>query len=192
MSTIVPLFTTLLQKLNYNPPKDLIDYINQYYQQNKYTVRERSSRLGWQSSPHNIQQLQPVYDYIKQHIYLNCNIKLGNAWININHQGAYNVTHIHPNCDYTFVYYITDSMAAIKLQAPNMYERYNHLVSVDKEYEQQYGMSTEYTVLPVKGDILIFPSYVPHRVEPNLDSQHRISISFGGNCIDCERIVPRQ
>lgn len=192
MSTIVPLFTTLLQKLNYNPPKDLIDYINQYYQQNKYTIRERSSRLGWQSSPHTIQQLQPVYDYIKQHIYLNCNIILGKAWINVNHQGAYNVTHIHPNCDYTFVYYITDSKAAIVLQAPNMFERFNHLASVDKQYKQQYGMTTEYTVYPSMGDILVFPSYVPHRVEPNSDSSHRISLSFGGNCIDCKEIAPRQ
>ena len=191
MSTIIPLFTTLLQKLNYPPPKDLIDYIQQYYQQNKYTARERSSRLGWQSSPHNIQQLQPIYNYIEQHIYLDCNIKLGNAWININHQGAYNVTHVHPNCDYTFVYYITDSTAPIKLQSPNVYERYNHLVSIDKELKKQYGMSTEYTVYPNKGDILIFPSYVPHRVEPNQDSTHRISLSFGGNCRDCDRIAPR-
>ena len=189
MSTIVPLFTTLLQKLNYDPPKDLIDYINQYYQQHKYKGRQRSSRIGWQSSPHNIHQLQPVYDYIQQHIYLSCNIKLGNAWININHQGAYNVTHIHPNCDYTFVYYITDSKAPLILQSPNLYERYNHLVSIDKQYKQQYGISTEYTIKPSKGDIIIFPSYVPHRVEPNLDSQHRISLSFGGNCIDCKDIA---
>ena len=183
MSTIVPLFTTLLQKLNYDPPKDLIDHINHYYQQNKYTVRERSSRLGWQSSPHNIQQLQPVYDYIKQHIYLNCNIKLGNAWINVNHQGAYNVTHIHPNCDYTFVYYITDSNAAIVLESPNMFERYNHLVSVDKQYKQQYGTTTEYSVYPSKGDILIFPSFLKHRVNKQMTDVPRITCSFNINTI---------
>ena len=191
MSTIVPLFTTLLQKLNYDPPKDLIDYIDQYYQQHKYSVNQRSSRLGWQSKLHYIQQLQPVYDYIKQNIYVSIDIELKKAWINVNHQGAYNVTHIHPNCDYTFVYYITDSKAPLILETSNVYERYNHVVSVDQQYRQQYNILTEYKVKPNKGDIIIFPSYVPHRVEPNKENHHRISISFGGVCIDPKHITPR-
>ena len=66
---IVPLFTTLLQTLNYDPPKDLIDYINQYYDQHKYRGKQRSSRVGWQSKLHKIQQLQPVQDYLQNNIH---------------------------------------------------------------------------------------------------------------------------
>ena len=181
MSTITTLFPTLLQTLKYDPPKDLIDYINEYYQQYKYRGQERSSRLGWQSSIHPIHQLQPIH----QHIHDNVDIKLtmADAWININYQGAYNLTHIHPNTDYTFVYYPYDHNTSLVLECPNMHTHYNHSYYQSKHTKEQYNLYLEYKIQPIKGMLLMFPSYVPHRVEVNKLPQDRMSLSWGANCI---------
>ncbi|AOV59768.1 hypothetical protein N231010_069 [Synechococcus phage S-CAM4] len=180
MFMITPLFPTLLQTLNYNPPKDLIDHINQYYQQYKYRGKQRSSRLGWQSKPHNIQQLQPIYQHIHDNV--DINLTLNDAWININYQGAYNITHIHPNTDYTFVYYPYDHNTLLVLDCPNMYTQHNHLHYQSNYTKQQYNLSLEHKIQPSKGMLLMFPSYVPHRVEVNTLPQDRISLSWSANC----------
>jgi len=180
MSTIVPLYTTLLQKVNYDPPKDLIDYIDQYYEQYKYRGVQRSSRLGWQSKLHKIPQLQPVQDYLSDNLHTSP-LVWSNAWININHTGAYNISHIHANCDYTCVYYLTDECSNLILEHPHLYEQYNAVKSVNDELKEQYNIKLVYKQQPSKGDLLIFPSYVPHRVEPNTSNNIRISMSWGGH-----------
>ena len=185
---ILPLFTTLVQKLNYVPSDELIDFVHHYYSINKVKLKLRSSRNGWQSPPFKILPLAPVYKYIEENIYLNCDIRQTKAWINVNTPGAYNVTHTHPNSDYTFVYYLTDSDAPIVLDCPDTFARYNHIVSVKKEYATQYGIQTGYRIQPKKGDILIFPSYIPHSVETNLSDTDRISISWGACCLNCGKI----
>ena len=181
MSTITPLFPTLLTELNLNPPKDLIDYINQYYQQYKYRGKQRSSRLGWQSNPHNIQQLQPIHQHIHDNV--DINLTMTHAWININYQGAYNLTHINPNTDYTFIYYLSHHNVELVLDCPNMYTHYNHIKYQSKHTKQQYNLSLEHKIKPTEGMLLMFPSYVPHRVEVNTLPHDRISLSWGANCI---------
>jgi uncharacterized protein (TIGR02466 family) len=181
MSTITPLFPTLLQTLNYDPPKDLTDYINQYYQQYKYRGKERSSRLGWQSKVHNISQLQPIQQHIQDNVGID--LTFHNAWININYQGAYNITHIHPNSDYTFVYYPHDHNTSLVLECPYMYTHYNHIIYQSKHTKEQYNLALEHKIQPSIGTILMFPSYIPHRVEVNPLPHDRISLSWGASCI---------
>ena len=193
MSTIVPLFPTLLLKLQIDPPKDLIDFVHTYYKQKKYTPKQRSNRLGWQSSTLDIPQLQPVHQHI--HDNTTIDLALGPAWINVNHTGAYNVTHIHPNCDYTFVYYLTDNNAELVLDCPNMYAYHNHQHIQTQQTKQQYNLGLEHRIQPTKGMLLMFPSYVPHRVEVNTNTESRMSLSWGGDCINnihTKRIHPRQ
>jgi hypothetical protein len=43
-------------------------------------------------------------------------------------------------------------------------------------YDDLFLNKIEYT--PVIGDLLIFPSYLPHSVNPNNNSKDRISIAF--------------
>ena len=181
MSTITPLFPTLLRTLKYDPPKDLIDYIDQYHQQYKYRGKERSSRLGWQSKAHNIPQLQSIQQHVQDNV--DINLTMLHAWININYQGAYNVTHIHPNSDYTFVYYPYDHNTLLVLDCPNMYTQHNHIIYQSKHTKEQYNLSLEHKIQPSIGTILMFPSYVPHRVEVNTLPHDRISLSWGASCI---------
>ncbi len=184
MSSITPLFTTLLQTLNYPPPKDLLDYVHEL---NPLLSVERSNRLGYQSKSHRITQLQPVLDYINQNVYTK-ELRHGEAWVNINPTGAYNVSHIHPNSDYTFVYYLTDDNSTIYLTHPHLYEQHNHLLSVQPEVRQTYSLEHYHTISPNKGDILVFPSYVPHHVESNNKYTDRISISWNSDSTRVPRV----
>lgn len=178
MSTIVPLFTTLLQQLNYDPPKDLLDYVQEYYEQYKYRGVQRSVRLGWQSKPHKIPQLKPVQDYLSDNVYTTP-LMYGNAWINVNHTGAHNVTHVHPLTDYTCVYYLTDACSCITLENPHPYEQYPTVLATKEQIKKQYNIKPKHRITPSKGDLLIFPSYVPHSVEVNTKKETRISLSWG-------------
>ena len=181
MSTIIPLFPTLLQKLKYDPPKDLIDYIDQYYEQYKYRGKQRSSRVGWQSKLHKIQQLQPVQNYLDLNLHTSP-LVWSNAWININNTGAYNISHIHANCDYTCIYYLTDQCSDLVLEHPHLYEQHNAIQAItDEQLIEQHNIKMVHKLQPSKGDLLIFPAYVPHRVEPNISTNLRISISWGGH-----------
>jgi len=181
MSMITPLFTTLLQELNYPPPKDLIDYVHQYYEQYKYRGVQRSVRVGWQSKLHKITQLQPVQDYLSDNLHT-CPLIWSNAWMNINHTGAYNISHVHAATDFTCVYYLTDECSTLVLEHPHLYEQHNAIKAItDEQLIQQHNIKMVHKLQPSKGDLLIFPSYVPHRVEPNMSSNDRISMSWGGH-----------
>ena len=177
MSTIVPLFPTLLLKLEIDPPKDLIDFVHTYYKQKKYTPKQRSNRLGWQSSTLDIPQLQPVHQHI--HDNTTIDLALGPAWINVNHTGAHNVTHVHPLTDYTCVYYLTDACSCITLENPHPYEQYPTVLATKDQIKKQYNIKPKHRITPSKGDLLIFPSYVPHSVEVNTKKETRISLSWG-------------
>lgn len=176
---IEPLFPSLLLRLNYDPPLDLIDYVDHYYEQHKYRGTQRSNRLGWQSHPHTIDQLHPILQFIDLNTYTTP-LTHNEQWININPLHGYNITHTHPNSDYTFVYYLTDDNVSINLVHPHLHEQHNHYISLLPEYKQQYPSGHRVSITPNKGDILMFPSYIPHYVTSNNKST-RISLSWNSN-----------
>ena len=188
------LFPSLLQTLNYEPPQNLIDYCIQYYEKNKYRSVQRSIRLGYQSQLINIPELKPVHDYIDEHS-ITRGLIHGKQWININPTGGYNNSHIHPMCDYTFVYYLTHTTVPVVLTHPHLYEQVCHSYSLQKDISEKYTMDTVHSIVPKKGDILMFPSYLPHHVEVNHELEDRISISWNSDSMNVPRVfrdTPRQ
>ncbi len=181
------LFSTLLQTFNYEPPKELIDYCYRLYEQKKFQSKQRSIRLGFQSDGHVIDELQPILDYVDENT-ITTKLIHGEAWVNINPMGGYNVGHIHPNSDYTFVYYLTHTKVPIVLNHPHMYEQVTHTCSLTKGISEQYNMKSCYYITPKLGDILMFPSYVPHHVESNNEMNNRISISWNSDSANVPRV----
>ena len=90
--------------------------------------------------------------------------------------------------DYTFVYYLTDDNVDIHLQHPHVYEQHNHYISLLPEYKEQYPSGHMVNISPSKGDILMFPSYIPHFVDSNNKSTKRISISWNSDVKDLPRV----
>jgi len=99
-----------------------------------------------------------------------------NYWFNINHRGNYNNSHRHPNSYFSVVYYV---------KVPNnsgdiVFERPDHMMDylpIVVPNENTWG---SYTFTPEEGMLLVFPSYLNHRVEMNKaeGDDERISIAL--------------
>ena len=94
-------------------------------------------------------------------------------WGNINPKGGFNFTHVHPSGWMSGVYYI---------QLP---EKNNEIVFQDPrsarmmDFQRSSLIKDEYfSHYPKVGELLLFPSWLPHFVTPNTSDQNRISISF--------------
>jgi len=102
---------------------------------------------------------------------------LGNMWANVNPSGAFNMPHMHPNSLWSGVYYIKtpENCGSLKIEDP----RFASLMSMPNRKEPWPAhCAREVSYEPVAGRLLMFPSYLMHRVEPNKSDDIRISVSF--------------
>ena len=102
------------------------------------------------------------------------------GWININREGNSNVRHCHPGCFVSAVYYVkvppNMKGGEIAFHDPRgpavaMYET----PGIDLPWVGN-GMGIPFS--PVTGQLLIFPSWLEHRVAPFTGAGERISIAF--------------
>ena len=107
--------------------------------------------------------------------------KIDNMWVNINNYGHSNTNHIHPNCLLSGVFYPSQSYpencGEIKFRHPA-----HDIMGYDWDSQQinytKYNSLT-YKLSPISGHAIIFPSWLVHKVEPNLNKNFlRVSMSF--------------
>ena len=107
---------------------------------------------------------------------------LGNMWANINYPGSYNKTHIHPNAQWSGVYYV---------KVP---KNSGHLFVEDPRPGPNIMLPRRLKGIPrglwhvvgypaIEGQIIMFPAWVPHSVHINESKEKgekgwRVSISF--------------
>lgn len=101
---------------------------------------------------------------------------LGNLWININNEGDYNTSHYHPTSILSGVFYLSDENSKI------IFERERDTTHWMLDYIGS-GNSNDITrrsieFEPKKNSLLLFPSWVYHRVEKSNSKKERISIAF--------------
>lgn len=94
-------------------------------------------------------------------------------WGNINPKGGYNLTHVHPTGWLSAVYYVTlpEGCHGITFEDPRpakMMDFQNSCLVDDLYFNHQ----------PQVGQLVLFPSWLPHFVNPNPTEENRISISF--------------
>jgi uncharacterized protein (TIGR02466 family) len=145
-----------------------------------------SNQGGWQSPPLQgdhlvlnslfIEILKAAEQYRKIISY-KYPLKLVNLWINVNGYKDYNVEHIHANSVLSGAFYLTSNNSDIVFINPSSkfinYEWGNNVIENYNEYN-----SPVWSIKPLENDLLLFPSWLSHRVEPNLSKKNRISISF--------------
>ena len=158
--------------------EDLVDYFYDFSSKNESS--SHSNLGGWQSNSlmHLEQSFKPFMDlmwntlepYVQKITDESCvmlELYLHNLWFNINGTNALNTLHTHPHSIYSGVMWI---------KAP---ENCGNLVMVDPSAHNMFGVvPTEYEFQPVEGNIILFPSHVPHYVKPNNSDEDRISVSF--------------
>ena len=151
---------------------------------NRTEGERRSNRNGWQSDTFLWKQdiFKPLLDEALSATQMIAK-RLSNKelpqmvvramWGNINPKGGFNFTHVHPSGWLSGVYYI---------QLP---EANNEIVFQDPrparmmDFQRSSLIADEYfSHHPKVGELLLFPSWLPHFVSPNTSDQNRISISF--------------
>jgi len=186
------LFPTLLHRgslpisVKINPPLIKHCYkLKKEWEEKKEPSLNRSVKKGWQSRP-NIQELPELKDFVKclqdatNYVFQTMKVPreqnipmLDTVWYNVCPKGGYNETHVHPGAFLSGVYYLKKPKEAgdIVLHDP----RKGSLCS--REPNHIVRGSTQ-RIDAKEGDIIIFPGWLEHSVEPNFDEEDRISISF--------------
>ena len=164
---------------------ELIDYV--------YKMREKdpvgntiSNRGGWQSSYFTLDN----QDDVLQNFLSNClskfpsiekSVKLfAGAWININPTGAFNTKHSHPTSNLSGVLWIKcpENCGNIIFENPNSFAAHLEVACYTEDFRNNNCIFNTYWFPPIEGRILVFPSYLEHRVDFNKSNEDRISVSF--------------
>ncbi len=100
------------------------------------------------------------------------------AWININQKGHFNYSHDHPGSLFSAVYYVKGGAdkGELELKTPII----PHTYTISNEMVGSFNAFTGHAMVipPVTGDLLIFPSWLLHRVNMSQSEEERISIAF--------------
>ena len=99
------------------------------------------------------------------------------AWVNCNPPGALNTSHNHDPFDgiyWSGVFYVDvpSNSGSIVFEDP----RQNLVVSNDRKY--LHGARKDFSIIPSENLMVMFPSWLYHRVEANNSDLTRTSISF--------------
>lgn len=117
---------------------------------------------------------QAVVHYKKEDVIFNrhnqvkkCKI---HSWINVNKPYSRNVLHSHTQSHFSCVYYIQGSNTGnLRLINPA-----NLLGNCNKSAP----FVRDLIFSPSDGDLILWPAWVPHEVEPNMSSRERINMVF--------------
>ena len=97
-------------------------------------------------------------------------------WANINATGSGHKIHSHPNNFLSGVYYVETHEGADTI---NFHDPRAQASIIRPPVTDLTAENTDQVVVKVKnGDLLVFPSWLPHSVDPNGSGKPRISISF--------------
>jgi len=175
------------EKLNIKN-KPLIDYLLKLKKQDK-KGRKISNPTGWQSFDFDLNQ--KLFLELSKQIEINF-VKYVNSiplhgeqfiikemWGNINRYKDYNVPHIHGGSVISGVYYLKIPAESGRICFYNpASEGIDYLwAHCTKEFTQQNSSIWKMDV--EEGDLFLFPSWLKHSVDPNLNKKEdRISIAF--------------
>jgi len=95
---------------------------------------------------------------------------LMHLWANVNQQGGYNIIHNHSGSLLSGVIYIQcQGTGFVEFYPANYLNKINHPLWL-------YNGTRK--IDPLEGDLIIFPSYLMHFVEPNPSKLSRINLAF--------------
>ena len=147
-------------------PQELVDELYQgaYKLKERYPSENKSNQGGYQTPPLEWKNFHPQgIEYIDKIIGDIFKFKVDGWWYNINGKGHWNIPHVHSDCDFALVWFLTDSDDLLNLVNPFPY-RYNDNKNI--------------VVKAKKKDIVMFPSDIQHFVMPNQKNTDRVSISM--------------
>lgn len=133
------------------------------------------NNIGWLEEKLKDTVNKAINYYLGEDPTLNNKLKLFNkpeidSWTNVNNTGSVNKLHTHEKWNFSAVYYIqgTDTGALNLLNPANTLLTCNPLSPF---------MNT-FSFDPKDGDLIVWPSWLPHEVEINKSTRQRINIVY--------------
>jgi uncharacterized protein (TIGR02466 family) len=103
-------------------------------------------------------------------------LQITGCWANVNSPGAAHRMHAHPNNFLSGVYYARVRPGGDTI---NFHDPRPQTGVIRPPVTELTGANTDMTVVRVAaGTLLLFPSWLPHSVEPNASAELRVSVSF--------------
>jgi|TARA_R110000796_G_scaffold252621_1_gene388870 uncharacterized protein (TIGR02466 family) len=180
------LFTTSVWRSKiFNDKLDnlIINYLENEKQNNK-EGRKHSNAGGYHTEfiPLDNPIFQLLGESLTPHIEESWKLKnffFYNGWIIENSKGHFNMPHIHSLSAFSGVYYLKTNKDSGNLYFENPNQiiemmEYKNL-SIDKEHTD---LKPSHGIIPKDKDLILFPSFLRHGVEPNLSESNRIIMSF--------------
>ena len=169
--------------------KELSNYIYSLQSKDRKGLK-RSNKGGWHSENFQLtdqNSIQFKFALKVQEYILNAfqnfgwkiknkNIRISEMWAIINKKNDFNVIHTHPNCYLSAAYYVKapTNCGKFEVEHPNTAKKYAF-----PEIETKNELNLEVASIEIEeGDLLLFPSYLPHKVSQNFSDEDRIVISF--------------
>ena len=191
ISKDINIFNTFIYsfKLNFNL-NDLYQYCIEYEKNNKSNNKSGVGSFQSKSLDLNNLIVNTLANSFLEHVNFisnnNYKIKnklyLDNFWFNINRFKDFNLEHIHPNSILSGVYYVKTPKNSGNLIFKNNNNSNFYLEQNDLIEFNTLNCAT-YFLPPQENCLHIFPSWLPHYVEPNLSEEERISFSFNTQII---------
>jgi len=189
--TVIPIFSDFLYHATLNVDENSLDrYAKNIISSD--TGRVKSNNGGYQSNDLELNDnISFLFNEIENHLHKTAQnvgfkrkLRLYNFWLNMNNYRDYNTPHRHPKSAMSGVFYIKapKNSGRIIFTNPNgplveSYLDYFHF-EVGKDYSPTTILSHGWNVVPEKNDLILFPAWLEHFVEPNNTNEERISISF--------------
>lgn len=188
MNEVINIFSTpiYIKKLNLNLDTLKLYIENLERQNNKRVI---SNEGGFQSNDldNNQEEVQELIEELNKNVEIfkkvfNIeNTKLDNLWANINYFGNYNILHCHINSLISGVFYVQTKKDSGAIEFVNDFETIEYHLQKIKLKDYNIYNSSKYFVVPEDNLLILFPSWLKHRVKPNLTKDKRMSFSFNYN-----------
>jgi uncharacterized protein (TIGR02466 family) len=150
----------------------------------------RSNRDGWHSEDDFFGRSEPGCSALRTHILkavqettqllspdfdFAANRALCQGWINVNPHGAFNAPHDHSGFALSGVYYASVSPEGLSGAIEFLDPRANANAYT---IEGAVCFNRKFIIKPKPGNLLVFPSYLTHWVQPNGEAADRITVAF--------------
>lgn len=201
---LMPIYSVPLWQSEYPDFKEhkelFLSAVKKYKKENPPVGNSKSNVFGYQSPEtlHHVEEFMPLFEYICQMAhkavsdlnFIECDVAITSAWVNVNDtRQCMNAEHVHGQV-FAGVFYLSVPKESGKLCIMN--PGLNRLWKGSQLTDQKNQFTAEQIKIePEEGNVIIFPSYIPHSVETNNHDEERISISF--NIIALQRgAFPRE
>ena len=191
MTEFTRAFSVPFRKSNYS--KELYAMRKCFQDCDAYSGKENFSRMGdsirTKDNLHTLRGFEYLTHWIEKEAFefgkytfgLTSTLSINSMWGTINSKTSHwNMVHTHPECLISGVFWLSTPIGSgdfVFMNPTNIDWWTQRLFNTEKLESNSYS-GTYLKINAKEGQCLIFPSYVPHMVEPNTTEVNRISISF--------------